>query len=174
MHEKGLGLILTRFAGSIKCGMPRKLRLEYGGAIYHVMNCGDRREPIFADDKDRGVVSRDARAGVRADRLAVSCLCLMHNHFHLVAETPPRKPGGGDGMVLTADASEDWVRSRKHPTFFVEIFSRFERNEHLPTGSRRYGRLAACATIRCGACSLANIFLRESTRGRCFSIDVGG
>jgi hypothetical protein len=60
-----------------------------------VMNCGDRREPIFADEKDRGVVSRDARAGVRADRLAVSCLCLMHNHFHLVAETPPRKPGGG-------------------------------------------------------------------------------
>ena len=26
--------------------MPRKLRLEYRGAIYHVMNRGDRREPI--------------------------------------------------------------------------------------------------------------------------------
>ena len=33
--------------------MPRKLRIEYEGAIYHVMNRGDRREPIFRDDADR-------------------------------------------------------------------------------------------------------------------------
>jgi len=31
----------------------RKLRVEYPGAIYHVMNRGDRREPIFKDDEDR-------------------------------------------------------------------------------------------------------------------------
>src|SRR6266851_4874927 len=33
--------------------MARKLRLEYPGAIYHVMNRGDRREAIFTDDEDR-------------------------------------------------------------------------------------------------------------------------
>ena len=33
--------------------MPRALRIEYSGAIYHVMNRGDHREPIFQDDKDR-------------------------------------------------------------------------------------------------------------------------
>jgi len=33
--------------------MPRKLRIEYSGAIYHVMNRGDRREEIFKDDQDR-------------------------------------------------------------------------------------------------------------------------
>jgi hypothetical protein len=27
--------------------MARKLRLQYAGAIYHVMNRGNRREPIF-------------------------------------------------------------------------------------------------------------------------------
>ena len=32
--------------------MARKLRMEYEGAIYHVMNRGDRREPIFKSDKD--------------------------------------------------------------------------------------------------------------------------
>jgi len=31
----------------------RKLRVEYPGAIYHAMNRGDRREPIFLDDVDR-------------------------------------------------------------------------------------------------------------------------
>ena len=30
--------------------MARKLRVEYPGAIYHVMNRGDRREPIFKDE----------------------------------------------------------------------------------------------------------------------------
>ena len=33
--------------------MPRKLRIQYEGAIYHVMNRGDRREAIFEDDQDR-------------------------------------------------------------------------------------------------------------------------
>jgi hypothetical protein len=33
--------------------MARKLRVEYPGAIYHVMNRGDRREPIFKDELDR-------------------------------------------------------------------------------------------------------------------------
>jgi len=33
--------------------MARTLRVQYPGAIYHVMNRGDRREPIFKDDADR-------------------------------------------------------------------------------------------------------------------------
>jgi len=33
--------------------MARKLRVQYPGAIYHVMNRGDRREAIFTDDHDR-------------------------------------------------------------------------------------------------------------------------
>ncbi len=32
--------------------MARKLRIQYPGAIYHVMNRGDRREAIFEDDED--------------------------------------------------------------------------------------------------------------------------
>ena len=33
--------------------MARKLRVEYEGAIYHVLNRGDRRELVFLDDEDR-------------------------------------------------------------------------------------------------------------------------
>jgi putative transposase len=33
--------------------MARKLRIQYPGAIYHVINRGDRREPIFRQDRDR-------------------------------------------------------------------------------------------------------------------------
>ena len=31
--------------------MARKLRVQFPGAIYHVMNRGDRREPIFKDER---------------------------------------------------------------------------------------------------------------------------
>jgi len=37
--------------------MARQLRIEYPGAIYHVMNRGDRREPIIRDDQDRATVA---------------------------------------------------------------------------------------------------------------------
>ena len=33
--------------------MPRKVRVEFPGAIYHVMSRGDRREKIFQDDVER-------------------------------------------------------------------------------------------------------------------------
>jgi hypothetical protein len=33
--------------------MARKLIIQYAGAVYHVMNRGDRREAIVHDDADR-------------------------------------------------------------------------------------------------------------------------
>ncbi len=35
--------------------MPRKMRLEYEGAKYHVMSRGNNRGIIFEDDEDRKV-----------------------------------------------------------------------------------------------------------------------
>ena len=68
--------------------MPRQLRIEYPGAIYHVMNRGDRREPIFHDDTDRKrFVATLSEACAKTD-WQVHAYCLMNNHFHLVVETP--------------------------------------------------------------------------------------
>jgi hypothetical protein len=36
-----------------KLAMARQLRIQYEGAIYHLMSRGDRREEIFRDDLDR-------------------------------------------------------------------------------------------------------------------------
>jgi hypothetical protein len=33
--------------------MARPLRIEYEGALYHVLSRGDRREAIFFDEEDR-------------------------------------------------------------------------------------------------------------------------
>ena len=68
--------------------MARKLRVQYPGAIYHVMNRGDRREPIFNDDKDR-LLFLDTLAEVcQKTDWQIHAWCLMNNHFHLVTETP--------------------------------------------------------------------------------------
>ena len=32
--------------------MSRPLRIQFPEAVYHVMNRGARRQPVFADDKD--------------------------------------------------------------------------------------------------------------------------
>ncbi len=73
--------------GSV-AAMARKLRIQYPGAIYHVMNRGDRRELIFKDDEDRQrFLDTLAEACDKTD-WQVEALCLMPNHFHLVVETP--------------------------------------------------------------------------------------
>ena len=68
--------------------MPRRLRLEYAGAIYHVMNRGDRREDIFLDDEDRRRFVHTLGEACEKTDWRVHAYCLMRNHFHLVVETP--------------------------------------------------------------------------------------
>ena len=68
--------------------MARKLRLQYEGAVYHVMSRGDRREPIFKDDRDRETFLEILGQCCARTGWQVHALCLMPNHFHLVVETP--------------------------------------------------------------------------------------
>src|SRR6202007_1063182 len=68
--------------------MPRQLRIEYPGAIYHVMNRGDRREAIFSDDADRKRFLEPLGEACEKTDWQVHAYCLMPNHFHLVVETP--------------------------------------------------------------------------------------
>jgi putative transposase len=76
--------------------MPRSLRIEYAGAIYHVMNRGDRREPIFRDEVDRRRFLETLGETCSKTDWHVHAVCLMSNHFHLVVETP--KPNLVAGM----------------------------------------------------------------------------
>ena len=68
--------------------MPRQLRIEYPGAIYHVINRGDHREPIFRDDMDRRRFLATLGEACRKTDWQIHAYCLMLNHFHLVVETP--------------------------------------------------------------------------------------
>ena len=68
--------------------MARQLRVEYAGAIYHVMSRGDRQETIFWDDEDRRRFLGTLGEACARGGWEVHAYCLMENHFHLVLETP--------------------------------------------------------------------------------------
>ena len=79
--------------------MPRKPRVEYPGAMYHVMSRGDRREDIFLDDVDRQDFIKTLAEACQKTGWQVHAYCLMRNHYHLVLETPERESGGGYGVA---------------------------------------------------------------------------
>src|SRR5664279_3573730 len=68
--------------------MSRKLRIEYPGAMYHVMNRGDQREDIFRGDDDREKFLCMLGEACAKTEWQVHAYCLMRTHFHLVLETP--------------------------------------------------------------------------------------
>lgn len=68
--------------------MARHIRVQYPGAVYHVMNRGDRREDIFETDHDRELFLRTLGEACAKTGWQVHAWCLMSNHFHLIVETP--------------------------------------------------------------------------------------
>jgi putative transposase len=72
--------------------MPRQLRLEYAGAIYHIMSRGNRREAIFKDDRDRERFLRTLEEACEKTGWQVHAWCLMDNHFHVVLANAAGEP----------------------------------------------------------------------------------
>ena len=68
--------------------MARKVRVQYPGAIYHLMNRGDHQERIFEDDDDRQQFLSTLTECCDKTAWQIHAFCLMSNHFHLVVETP--------------------------------------------------------------------------------------
>lgn len=99
--------------------MARPLRIEYEGAIYHVLNRGDRREDIFLDDEDRTLfVGTLGEACAKAD-WQVHAFCLMDNHFHLVLETPQPTLVAGMKWMLGAYTQRFNARHRVRGHLFA-------------------------------------------------------
>lgn len=67
--------------------MGRAWRIEYEGALYHVLSRGNERRDIFYDMTDRAQLLDTI--GEMSERLAVDIFAyvLMHNHYHLLLRT---------------------------------------------------------------------------------------
>ena len=68
--------------------MPRQMRVQVAGGLYHVMSRGDQRDDIFFDDVDRHDFIKSLAAVCQKTDWQIHAFCLMRNHYHLVVETP--------------------------------------------------------------------------------------
>jgi REP element-mobilizing transposase RayT len=105
--------------------MARKLRLEYPGALYHVINRGNYRSWIFADEATRSAFDQCLFDACERSGWSLHAFVTMANHFHLAVETP--QANLVDGM--------QWLQST-----FANRFNRL-RNVHGHLFQGRYKAL---------------------------------
>src|SRR5918994_3828775 len=68
--------------------MSRPLRIQYPGAVYHIMNRGRARQLTFVDDTDYRAFLETLAEAHRLWNTEVFAYSLMGNHYHLCLRTP--------------------------------------------------------------------------------------
>jgi len=91
--------------------MPRRLRIEFEGAIYHVMARGNARQKIVRDDADRRRLVEGLEHTVIRCGWELLCYVIMGNHLHLLLQTP--RPNLAAGMQGFLSGYATWF-GRRH------------------------------------------------------------
>ncbi|HVU33767.1 MAG TPA: transposase, partial [Opitutaceae bacterium] len=76
--------------------MPRKRRLEYSGAVYHVISRGNYRAHVFGQEGTKFAFLKCLDEACEKAGWVVHAWCVMSNHYHLCVETP--QPNLVEGM----------------------------------------------------------------------------
>lgn len=105
--------------------MPRKQRIEYPGAIYHIISRGNYRKDLFTHEKTALAFERTIFEAAERCGWKLYAYVIMSNHYHLAIETP--EPNLVEGMR--------WLQST-----FATRFNRF-RNERGHVFQGRYKSL---------------------------------
>ena len=100
--------------------MARKVRIEFAGAYYHILNRGNYRSWIFESEGARKSFLKCLREVCEAKGWRLHAWVLMGNHYHLCVETP--EPNLVEGMK--------WLQGT-----FANRFNRFRKmNGHVFQG----------------------------------------
>jgi REP element-mobilizing transposase RayT len=92
--------------------MPRRLRIQYPGAIYHVMARGNGRQGIVRDDEDRRRLRDDLARAVGRCSWRIYAFVLLSNHLHVVLKTPEPNLARGMQGFLSSYANA-WARRHR-------------------------------------------------------------
>ena len=68
--------------------MARPLRIQYPGAMYHIISRGNGRMTIFHNDKDWMKFIQFMERVIEKYNWICYAYCLMGNHYHMLLETP--------------------------------------------------------------------------------------
>jgi len=67
--------------------MARAWRIEYDGALYHVLSRGNEQQDIFRDDQDRNRFLETVGEMSERFEMDIFAYVLMGNHYHLLVKT---------------------------------------------------------------------------------------
>jgi REP element-mobilizing transposase RayT len=130
--------------------MPRARRILVEHGIYHVFSRGNRRQPIFLDERDFARFLEFLDEVVARYGWIVHAYCLMPNHYHLLVETP--EANLSEGMHRLGFLYAQWF-NRRHDVDGHLFQGRFgarlvESNYHL----LETARYIVLNPVRAGLC----------------------
>ena len=100
--------------------MARPLRVEYSGAVYHVINRGNAGEYLYRSSRDRKKYLSYLAKAVKRFSIKIHTYCLMRNHVHILMET----------QHPNLSKSVQWM----NVSYAVYFNRKYKRNGHLFQG----------------------------------------
>lgn len=91
--------------------MPRRTRITFPGAVYHIMNRGNNRQKIFIDREDYGTYLRLLERYADNFAVIVYGYCLLDTHLHLLIETPR---GNVSAFMRSLHSGYVWEYKKRH------------------------------------------------------------
>ncbi len=125
--------------------------MELEGAIYHVMNRGDRGEDIFVGDADRHLFLELLGQACAKTGWKIHAYVLMGNHYHLMIETPQAN------LV----AGMKWLQN----TYTIRFNRGHRLSGHLFQGRYKAVLVAMPQSTEWGCIDLTDSGRRVKTRG---------
>lgn len=159
--------------------MPRKLRIEYPGAVYHVINRGNYRRDVFESHGALHSFVTALEEAVRRHGWRLHAYVVMRNHFHLVLETPePNLSQGMHWLLSTAAIRFNRFRGERGHLFqgrFLALPIEDDRRvglvcDYVHLNPVRAGVVAAEGVSACPGSSLGRFMRGERFDG----LDSGG
>ena len=118
--------------------MPRKPRVEYAGAVYHVMCRGNGGQSIYLDDADRRIYLTTLGEACERCGWRVHAFVMMGNHYHLLLETPEPNLVAGMKWLQGTYTQRFNARHRRWATCFKDATRRFRCMRNKPAIGRRF------------------------------------
>lgn len=97
--------------------MSRIPRIEFSGALYHVLNRGNNKNNIFLDEKDYRVFLNHLEEVKQEKDFVLYSYCLMPNHFHL--------------LIKTNEFPLSKIMQKLLTSYAIYFNSRYDRKGHL-------------------------------------------
>jgi putative transposase len=143
--------------------MARRRRLQFPGAVYHVMARGNRKSMIVDDDADRRTFMDTFSEAAGDYQVRVYACCLMGTHYHALLDTPR---GNLSEFIRTVNSEYSKTFNRRHGRVGHTFEQRFasvlvQREKYL----RRVARYIALNPVKARLCRDATDWPWSTHRG---------